>query len=131
MNPRLIEKIRRIADDVRGDPNIRAIAQRKLAAYRAEEPKRQMEWIKVHGDPHNPYYPPNPPNPRTQPSEEYEKFRFMNMDNWRTTNLGTLIITIKGYRIGLFKFKKILGMDEIHPWRRYRGAIQYRITILY
>lgn len=104
MNPRLIEKIRALADDVRGDAATRANAQRKLNEYMVKtcwtEALARMP-------------PRNPPNPRTQPSEEYEKFRFMNMDSWRTTSLGTLIITIKGYRIGLFKFKKNWG------WTRY------------
>jgi hypothetical protein len=108
---RKIAAIQAIAMDDRGEPNTRAIARR---------------WLLEHFErlyPEYPEYPDvappraNPANPRTQPSQEYEKFRFMDLSNWRLLASGnpTVIVMLDGkaYRVTLYK------LDSVWRWVRH------------
>jgi hypothetical protein len=90
MTPDKLEKIRKLAADVRGDPATRAIAQAALKRYA------------------------QPPQPKTvpgiKPSAEHDRYAFMDVGMWRTTANGnpTRFVDHKGrtYRIVIFKHKK-------------------------
>jgi hypothetical protein len=101
MTPEKLAKIRRLAGDLRGDPATRMIALEILRRYeKTEEPT-------FHDIPDEPQ---NPPNPRMRNSEEYERYRFMSLRDWRRSAAGNPVhvFTWKGhpYRVTLFKHKK-------------------------
>jgi hypothetical protein len=111
MTPAKLEKIRRLAEDLRGDPATRMIAKKILERYQKEPTFEDVPdpdaAIKKHfyGDPRN------PPNPRMRTSDEYEKHVFMSLHNWgRSKQSNNLVhsFTHKGraYRVVLFAFKK-------------------------
>jgi hypothetical protein len=95
---------------MRGDPATRAIAQAALKRYATGS----NEPAAFHDVP--PYRNQQHPGMRT--SAEYDRFRFMDLGNWKTTANGnpTHIIVHKGrsYRIVLFKHKK----SPTHGWMR-------------
>jgi hypothetical protein len=110
LNPEKLAKIRALANDVRGDPATRAIAKAALKRYASSDaaiPEQEL-WNNAR----------NPPNPRMQNTPEYNRFRFMDLSNWRTTANGnpTHLIVHKGksYRVVLFKHKK----RPTHGWMR-------------
>ena len=110
MHPRILEKIRAVASDPRGDPRTREIAQRMLAEHERPPPP-----------------PPEPPrynsriHPGLEKTPEFIRFKFMSLDNWGRTKNGNLIHTtsIKGreYKIVLFSHKKTptYGWMQIDP----------------
>jgi hypothetical protein len=75
MRHRLIEKIRRVAEDARGDPRTRAIAQEKLAILKRAEPPRKAQ------------------HPGMKVAPEYAVFRYMDLGNWRRTASGNSTYT--------------------------------------
>lgn len=95
MTPARLAKIRALAADVRGNPYIRAVAQRMLEKHGGAE-----RWKP----------PPDPPNPGLKTSEEFDKFVFMNLDTWDETVNGNYRTNIKwqgrAYRFILFRHKK-------------------------
>jgi hypothetical protein len=97
----LIDKIRALAEDLRGDARIRAVAQSKLDGYKISHP-HLFTWKQP--PPHNQR------NPRTEHSEDYARFRFMDLETWGLTVNGnrTCIVTRNGvaYRVVLFRYKK-------------------------
>jgi hypothetical protein len=109
LTPAKLEKIRALANDVRGDAATRAIALAALKRYAAPEPA-------VHD------IPPlrNQPHPGMRRSPDYEKYVFMDLGQWKTSANGNLtyVITRGGrtYRIVLFKHKKTptWGWLKIH-----------------
>ena len=102
MTPDKLEKIRRLAEDHRGDPATRAVAMDVLKRYG--------------GDIHRPAssatrpQPASPLHPGMRQSPEYQQFRFMDIGSWRRSAAGNPIfsIAIKGrqYRIVIFPHKK-------------------------
>jgi hypothetical protein len=103
VTPTKLEKIRRLAEDIRGDPATRMIAREILARYQT---KPTFEDV-----PEPEPEPRNPPNPRMRNSDEYERHMFMSLSNWgrsKTSNNFVHTFTHKGrgYRIVLFAHKK-------------------------
>jgi hypothetical protein len=101
MTPDKLEKIRRLAEDIRGDPATRMIAKKILERYQPESTFHDVP------EPE----PQNPPNPRMRNSDAYEKHVFMSLHNWgrsKTSNNLVHSFTHKGraYRVVLFAFKK-------------------------
>lgn len=94
MTPERLKKIRALAADERGNPFMRAMAQRILEAHK--EPWRP---------------PPDPPNPGLRTDPGFDKFIFMSLDQWGESAKGNYIHNInwKGreYRFILFKYKKV------------------------
>jgi hypothetical protein len=109
LSPEKLEKIRALANDTRGDPATRAIAQAALKRYAAEPPKPPP---RPGVDPHNYQHP----GMRTSP--EYDRYRFMDLGAWKTTTKGnpTYVMVHRGrsYRIVLFRHKK----RPTHGWMR-------------
>jgi hypothetical protein len=109
LNPQKLAKIRALADDPRGDPATRAIAQAALKRYATEPPKPEFHDVP-------PYRNQQHPGMRT--SAEYDRYRFMDLGNWKTTANGnpTQLVTHKWrtYRIVLFRHKK----RPTHGWMR-------------
>ena len=106
----IIKKIRAVADDKRGDPRTRAVAQAKLEAYKLSHPHlfaTTAPWDDIPED-HPP--PRNPQDPGIKVSEEYAKFRYMDLGNWGQSSKGNPmhLINHKGraYRVVLFSHKK-------------------------
>ena len=50
------------------------------------------------------------PNPGMRKSEEYERWRFMGMDNWKRSVKGNYVISTKGNLVTLFK------IDDYWKW---------------
>jgi hypothetical protein len=96
ITPQKIAAIKALADDPRGEPNTRATAQRKLEQIRISHPCLFVT---------APRAPQNPPNPRRAKTPEYEKYRFMNIDQWKRTSKGNYVLVIGEHRITLFKSK--------------------------
>ena len=103
MRIELIEKIKRLADDARGDPATRARAQEKLEAYRGSHPHL--------------FEPPKdrkpPPHPRVhglRTDPVYDYYVFTDLQRWDRTKNGNLIYSVyhKGisYKLVLFKHKR-------------------------
>lgn len=102
MNSDKLEKIRRLAEDHRGDPATRAVAMDVLKRYG--------------GDIHRPAssatrpQPASPLHPGMRQSPEYQQFRFMDIGSWRRSAAGNPIFSVanKGrqYRIVIFRHKK-------------------------
>jgi hypothetical protein len=93
-----LAKIRALADDPRGDPATRAIAQAALKRYAQEKPKpKAASFIDTR-------------HPGMKTSAEYDRYRFMDLGSWRKTASGnpTFTIAIRGkmWRVVLFKHKK-------------------------
>jgi hypothetical protein len=101
LNPEKLKKIRALANDHRGDPATRAIAQAALKRY-AQEPPRPA--------PQPGADPRDHQHPGMRTSAEYDRFRFMDLSTWKITANGnqTHLIVHKGkqYRIVLFRHKK-------------------------
>jgi hypothetical protein len=101
MTPEKLAKIQALANDPRGDPATRVIAQAALKRYYAE----------VNAKPK-----PEPPqfvdrrHPGMKTSPEYDRYRFLDLGSWRKTVNGnpTFSITIKGkmWKVVLFQHKK-------------------------
>jgi hypothetical protein len=116
LTPDKLEKIRRLAEDLRGDPATRMIAKKILERYQPEPTFEDVPEFK----------PQNPPNPRMQNSDAYEQHRFMSLHNWgrsKTSNNLVHSFTHKGraYRVVLFAHKK----SPTYGWLRVdvaRGA---------
>jgi hypothetical protein len=97
----IIKKIRAVADDKRGDPRTRAVAQAKLEAYKLSHPQLFATW--------NPP-PRNPQDPGMKVSDEYAKYRYMDLGNWGKSSKGnpTHLVNHKGrgYRVVLFSHRR-------------------------
>ena len=102
MTPDLIEKIRKLADDVRGDPNTRAAAQRKLDGYLKSNPE-------LFAAPKPPPPPRNPQAPGMQRAPEWQMQTYLDLSLWKKSaagNLTTLVATRDGaHRMTLFQYK--------------------------
>lgn len=111
ITPQKIAAIRALAEDERGEPNTRRIAQEKLAQYFRDNPKSPNPNPKPEVNPeYNSWYK-NPPNPRTQPREDYSKWRFMDMDQWKVSVSGKQFTIVYkagsiNYRVTLFPHRK-------------------------
>jgi hypothetical protein len=100
MTPDKLEKIRRLAEDVRGDPATRAIAQAALKRYAQPQPKPKFRDV-----------PPRPETvPGVRPSADYNQYTYLNLGLWRKSTSGnpTRVIDHRGrtYRVVIFKHKK-------------------------
>ena len=99
MTPDKLEKIRRLAEDPRGDPATRAIAQAALRRYAQPEPAFQD-------------VPPwkDPRHEGMKTSAEYDRYRFMDLGSWKKSANGNLVHAIVHggipYRIVIFRHKK-------------------------
>lgn len=95
MTPDRLAKIRALAEDERGNANVRAIAQKILAKHEKAPPRRRA---------------PDGPVPGIMPSEDQERWVFMQLDQWHHNAKGNYVhsLTWKGrrYRFVLFKFKR-------------------------
>jgi hypothetical protein len=102
---RKIAAIKALAMDDRGEPNTRAIARAKLEQFQRDFPEVAAPQA-------------NPANPRTQPSQEYVKFKFMDLNNWRISEQGNHSITVslngRIYRVTLVLYKKSLLWDWMY-----------------
>lgn len=98
MTPDKLEKIRRLAEDHRGDPATRAIAQAALKRY-AEEPSFQEA----------PRYR-DVRHPGVKTSAEFDRFKFMDLGSWKKSASGNPVYSIARngvpYKIVLFRHKK-------------------------
>ena len=117
LTPQKIAAIKAVADDARGEPNTRAAAKAKQEQYRRERPDLFQEGMtpKMFNDIMNQARAAyggnqhqNPPNPRMQKSDEFAKWRFMGMDNWKRSDNGNYTITVSSgflaeFRVTLFK----------------------------
>lgn len=97
MTPEKLAKIKALAEDVRGDPATRMIAQAALKRYGKPEPAKPA------------YKPPrNPPGVKTSP--EWERQTFMSLNQWRRSKNGNFWHNVthkgRGYHIVLFPHKK-------------------------
>jgi hypothetical protein len=94
--PSKIEKIRAMAQDTRGDPATRAIAQQILERYQEQEPVKTP--------------PRNQRHPGLRPTFEHQRYRFMDLEQWKVTANGNRTILVgpygPSYRVTLFKHKK-------------------------
>jgi hypothetical protein len=101
MTPQKLAKIRRLAEDTRGDPATRAIAQAALKRYAEEQPKPQFRDVP-------PWEDRRVPGMKT--SAEHERFMFMDIGAWRKSANGNPVFNIaRGgilYRIVIFRHKK-------------------------
>ncbi len=111
MRDELLQKIRALADDERGDPATRARAQEKLEVYRSSHP-HLFEAPK----PRRP-----PPDPRVhglRTDPVYDYYVFTDLSHWNRTKNGNLIYNVyhKGinYKIVLFKHKR----TDTYGWMR-------------
>jgi hypothetical protein len=111
MRAELIQKIKRLADDARGDPATRARAKEKLEAYRGSHP-HLFETPKAGKPPRE----PRVHGLRTDPVYDY--YVFTDLGQWDKTKNGNLTYLIyhKGinYRIILFKHKR----TDTYGWLR-------------
>jgi hypothetical protein len=117
VTPAKLDKIRRLASDLRGDPATRTIAIAMLKKWEAE-----------HGpsfhDVEEEWKPQNPPGMRN--SDDYERHAFMSLHNWGRSKISNNFVhtfTFKGraYRVVLFKHKR----TPTYGWLRVdvaRGA---------
>jgi hypothetical protein len=114
LTPRKIAAIKALADDVRGDPNTRAAAQAKLEQYRREHPEIFSETmhdriLRAAKEVAAKRYTNNPPNPRRRHTDEFAKWRFFEMDNWKHKPNGNYTIIIStgfdSYLVTLFRHK--------------------------
>lgn len=117
LTPQKIAAIKALADDERGEPNTRAAAKAKLEQYRAQHPEMFVNHFeKLYEEMKNAkwggggYTVKNPPNPRTQPREDYSKWRFMDMGNWKESSNGNyytgIYINGTSWNITIFRHKK-------------------------
>lgn len=119
MTPEKLEKIRRLAEDVRGDPATRAIAQAALKRYAKEDPVN---------NPHDVWRDPRHPGMKT--SAEYDRYRFMDLATWRKSANGNpthaIVMGGKLWRVVLFKHKKTptwgwMRIDTINDETEFSG----------
>jgi hypothetical protein len=101
VTPDRLAKIKAMAEDARGDPATRAIAQSILKRYAQEPPKPEFRDVE--------YKDPRHPGVRT--GADYEKWRYMDLSAWRKTGNGNPACLVTGldgrpYRIVLFRHKK-------------------------
>lgn len=112
MTPEKLAKIRALANDARGDPATRAIAQAVLRRY-AKEPEPQFHDVPPPRDPRH-------PGMRTSP--EYDRYIFMDLANWGETHNGNPIHTTnwKGvsYVVVLFQHKR----TPTYGWMRTKAG---------
>lgn len=105
MNPARLAKIKALAEDARGDPATRAMAQEKVNLYRASHPHLfEVE---------KPKFRNVPPDPRVHGMRRdpaYEYYVFTDMTLWGETKSGnkTTHVYHKGiiYQIVLFQHRK-------------------------
>jgi hypothetical protein len=101
LNAAKLAKIRALANDPRGDPATRAIAQAALKRYATEPPKPEFHDVP-------PFRAQQHPGMRTSP--EYDRYRFMDLGTWRKTANGNPIFYVvhkgRSFRIILFQHKK-------------------------
>jgi hypothetical protein len=115
VNPSKLAAIKALAEDPRGDPNTRAIAKRKLEQYQGDTlDDKFAEALNYLGNRYQQtderLRAQNQPNPRLAKSAEYQKYLFMNMENWKRGEKGHYTIYVGSFRITLFQHKKD------HPW---------------
>lgn len=100
MTPERLAKIRALAEDPRGDPATRMIAQTALKRY-------APRFTDV---PHDRPAFTNQLHPGMKTSPEYDRYKFMNLGAWKRTSNDNLTIVVthgsSAYRIVLFKHKK-------------------------
>lgn len=120
MTPQRLEKIQRLANDSRGDPATRAIAQAVLRRYAKPEPKPTFKDVprdpRVHG------------LRRNDPVYEYRVY--CDLAQWDITKAGnpTYVVYHKGisYRIVLFEYKRSnawgwMRVDPYHDQTEFSG----------
>ena len=122
LTPQKSAAIGAIADDERGEPNTRAIAKAKLEQLKHNHPEqfgqdrdRFFEEIAARvrrADEAAKRYATNPPNPRMRKTEEYEKWRFMDMSNWKLSVKGNYSITVAGLGYDIF-LQTPLGLSAL------------------
>lgn len=113
MTPAKLAKIRAIANDARGDPATRAVAQAVLRRY--AQPESEFHDVPPPRDPRH-------PGMRTSP--EYDRRMFLDLTQWGETHSGNPIHTTnwKGvsYVVVLFQHKK----TPTYGWMRTRAGQQ-------
>jgi hypothetical protein len=100
MNAEKLAKIKALAEDRRGDPATRAIAQRAYERYSREPPRRaEPEWK-----------PRNLQHEGMKTSPEYDRYMFLNIGGWRKSKNGNPYHTTKhkgiGYHFVLFQHRR-------------------------
>ena len=105
MDPAKLAKIKALAEDARGDPKLRAIAQR---FFDENKPSPSTPKSNIH--------------PGLRTSQEYERFLFMNLANWGKSKTGNYVHDVSWngalYTIILFKHKQ----TPTYGWLRTHGA---------
>lgn len=108
MNPARLEKIRALANDARGDPATRAVAQSILKRYARDEPKPKFRDV--------PHVDPRVHGLRRDPL--YEHYLYTDLSQWDKTKAGnpTYQLFHRGivYRIVLFKHRR----TDTYGWMR-------------
>ena len=105
MTPERLGKIRRLAEDERGHPEVRQRAREKYNSYRGSHP-----WLFEEEKPKpKPKPDPRVHGMRTDPAYEY--YVFMDLSQWGRTKAGNNLAHIVfhknvSYRIVLFQHKK-------------------------
>jgi hypothetical protein len=111
MTPAKLDKIRRMAADLRGDPATRTIAIEMLRRWEEQHPPSFTDVEEPEED-----KPQNPPGMRN--SEDYERHVFMSLHNWGRSQNGNLVHTFtykkRAYRVVLFAHKK----TQTYGWLR-------------
>jgi hypothetical protein len=114
MTPQKLAKIRAVAEDPRGDPMTREVARATLKRYATV--------------PATPKPPSNPLHPGMRRSAEIERYKFMDLSQWKTNINGDLTILVARnahpYRVTLFQHKK----TPTWGWSRLdiiRGEVDY------
>jgi hypothetical protein len=125
LTPEKLEKIRRLANDVRGDPATRAIAQAALKRYAQGEPEPQFRDIPKYED---------RVHPGMRQSPDYIHRRFADLGTWDRTKSGgnptTMVIHAgRAYRIVLFKHRKSptygwMRIDTVTDETEFSGKFQ-------
>ena len=99
MNAAKLAKIKALANDPRGDPATRAIAQRVLDQH-AKAPPPPMQDVPRFVDQRH---------PGVRTSSEYDRHRFFDLNGWKTTNAGNRTFSIvrggRSFRIVIFPHK--------------------------
>jgi hypothetical protein len=102
VTPEKLEKIRRLANDVRGDPATRAIAHGVLKRYDREQSKPEFRDV--------PSYD-NRVHPGMRESTDYIRRRFFDLGTWGRTKSGdnpaiTVVQNGRTYLIVLFEHRR-------------------------
>jgi hypothetical protein len=107
-SPELIAKIRKVAEDLRGEPAIRKVARLKLESFQKTHP-HLFEPPKPWAPPPRSPQPKSPQNSGMRPSPQWQAYVYFDMSRWKETSSGNLsaVASANGvaYRMILFRYK--------------------------